>query len=96
MPLKLEQRIVVFFTLVGMAAGLVSVPLTGKLALAALFLSILIFYLSYRLAPRLLRFDPSQVEGGWSGRSVLSKYWDVYFFMWFVFWVLAYTDYLRL
>ena len=92
---NLQTKLEVFFALAGIVAGIVCAPLSGRLAPLSLLVLFCLFYLCHRLAPKILKFEPSQLSGGWSMR-VAFKYFDVFFFLWLVFWILAYTDLLRL
>ena len=95
MSLDTQTKLGILFSVGGIIAGVLSGALSGSVAILSLFVLVFVFYLCYKIAPRVLKFEVSQVAGGWSGRTAL-KYFDLYFFFWLVFWVLAYTDFLRL
>jgi hypothetical protein len=96
MSLDLQTKLGILFAVGGVAAGVLSGPLPGRFAALSLLVLGFLFYLCYRLAPKILKFQASQLPGGWSGAAAFKKYFDVFFFLWLVFWILTYTDLLRL
>jgi hypothetical protein len=96
MSLDLQAKLGIFFAVGGIIAGLICAPLSGRLALVSLLVLFFSFYVCYRFAPKILKFQASQVTGGWSIGTAFKKYFDLFFFLWLVFWILSYTDLLRL
>jgi hypothetical protein len=96
MPLDLETKLGILFAVGGLVAGVLCGPLSGSFAALSLLVLAFLFYLCYRLAPKILKFQASQLPGGWSGKVALKRYFDMFFLLWLVFWVLAHTDLLRL
>ncbi|MEM2289509.1 MAG: zinc ribbon domain-containing protein [Candidatus Hadarchaeales archaeon] len=94
--LDLHTKLTLFFSLGGILTGIICGPLSGRMSLLSLAILVFGFYLCYKLSPKLLKFEASQFPGGWSGSNVFKKYFEVFFFLWLVFWILVYTDLLRL
>ena len=68
----------------GMPAG------QGGFALLAIF--IFLFYISYKLAPSVLKFLPDEFPGGkWTGWTAFKNGFWGFFIMWLVLWIMTHT-----
>jgi hypothetical protein len=85
MEVDLHSKIVLLFTGAGGLAGVISAFLpSGWLALGLAFL---FFYLVYKRAPQLLKFQPSEFP---PVRVAKTGFFPL-FIMWFIAWVAVYT-----
>lgn len=94
--MELVAKITLLFAGWGAIAGVLSGFLRGmpteqgSLALLAIFISL--FYLSYRLAPNILKFTPDEFPGGrWTGLTAFKRGFLGFLIMWLVLWILTYN-----
>ena len=94
--MELVAKITLLFAGLGAIAGFLSGFLQdmpagqGNFALLAIF--IFLFYVSYKLAPRLLEFHPDEFPGGkWTGLTAFKKGFGGFFIMWLVLWIIIHT-----
>jgi len=94
--MEVETKIVLFFVALGATAGcfsgLVSSFHTSNLnkgAGIALLLALCLFYVSYKLAPRVFKVMPGQFPGG--NRKVATTGIMIFFVMWLIFWIIVYN-----
>lgn len=92
----LRAKIHFFFSVGGIVSGVFSAFASMVSSALAPLILFLLFFLWYKISPKVVGFDPSHVEGGWSTSLVFKRYFWIFFIMWLVFWVLAYTDIVRL
>jgi len=95
--MELVGKITLLFAGWGAIAGCVSGLLPRSLspeqgALALLAILFFIFYVSYKLAPHVLKFLPDEFPGGrWTGRTAVKKGFWGFFIMWLILWVMVHT-----
>jgi len=94
--MELVAKITLLFAGWGATAGTLSAFLRGmptgqgSFALLAIFISL--FYVSYKLAPRLLEFSPEEFPGGkWTGVTAFKKGFGGFFIMWLILWIMTHT-----
>ena len=94
--MELVAKITLLFAGWGAIAGVLSGFLRGmpteqgSFLLLAIFLSL--FYVSYKLAPRLLEFSPDEFPGGkWTGWIAFKRGFWGFFIMWLILWIMTYT-----
>ena len=94
--MELVAKITLLFAGCGAIAGCLSGLLwgmptgQGSFALLAIFISL--FYVSYKLAPHVLKFHPDEFPGGkWTGGTAFKKGFLGFSIMWLVFWVMTHT-----
>ncbi len=94
--MELVAKITLLFAGCGAIAGVLSGFLRGlpagqgSFALLAIFL--LLFYVSYKLAPNILKFTPGEFPGGkWTGMTAFKRGFMGFLIMWLVLWIMTYN-----
>ncbi len=95
--MELVGKITLLFAGWGAIAGCISGLLPRSLsseqgALALLAIIFFFFYIAYKLAPRVLKFSPSEFLGGnWTGGTAFKKGFWGFFIMWLILWIMVYS-----
>ena len=96
--MELVAKITLLFAGWGATAGVLSgflrgIPLgdlEGSLVLLTIFF--FLFYVSFKLAPNVLKFTPEEFPGGkWTGWTAFRKGFFGFFIMWLVLWIMTHT-----
>lgn len=94
--MELVAKIHLLFAGWGAIAGVLSGFLrglpTGQGSFALLAIFLLLFYVPYKLAPRLLEFSPDEFPGGrWTGLTAFKRGFWGFLIMWLILWIMTYT-----
>ena len=94
--MELVAKITLLFAGWGAIAGVLSGFLRGmpteqgSLALLAIF--VFLFYVSYKVASRVLKFRPDEFPGGkWTGWVAFKRGFFGFSIMWLVLWIMTHT-----
>jgi hypothetical protein len=82
--MNLHTKVVLLFAGMGGAAGVISAFVHSLLAL---FLAFVFFYLVYKQAPRMLKFQPSEFPP----IERVKKGFFPHFIAWLIVWIMVYT-----
>ena len=87
----IETKLLMFYSGVGTLVGCLSAVLSkmSVVAYVPLLLAFAFFYLAYKLAVPVLKIVPVQFSGG--KKKLITSGIGSYFFLWILFWILAYT-----
>jgi len=87
----IETKLLAFYGGVGTLVGCLSGVLSKMniVAYAPLLLAFAFFYLAYKLAMPALKIVPAQFPGG--KKKLITGGIVSYFFLWILFWIVAYT-----
>ncbi|MEW6222111.1 MAG: hypothetical protein AB1476_02140 [Candidatus Hadarchaeota archaeon] len=83
--LDAQTKVVLMFAAAGAVAGVISGVLVNSLLAAGV--ALLLFYLTFRLAPEYLKINVAEFS---KKKVLMTGFWP-HFVMWLILWVLVYT-----
>lgn len=92
--MEIESKITFLFAAFGVIAGAMAgyVSALQQSGWLGLLIAIIIFFIPYKVTPRILKIHPAEFPGGkWTYGYAIKKGFSSFFIMWLTLWILVYN-----